>query len=148
MTNRPEYYECHVTLPVAEGGSLLKGRVEPIAQQHRFKVSVLKGDEVMGDDALLYCTSHDKDFDRMFERMEKLIKDLPVDPLRKKIEHVILDVKDPIGDMEIGWWPFDGVDLIFKEGKKQPELTGLEFDTVMDAKWAAGVFTRFIKGQI
>lgn len=68
-------------------------KVEPVAKKHKFKTSVLVGDEVMGDAKLLYCTSHGKDFVELNRRMEALIKDLPGLPMRKKIEHVVLDVR-------------------------------------------------------
>ena len=66
--NEKQYYECHVTL-YPEWAEI----VEPIAKMLRFKTSVLKGDEVMGDDKLLYCTSHAKSFDVMVVRMQELV---------------------------------------------------------------------------
>jgi hypothetical protein len=81
-------FECHITL---EPESRLV--VESIAKKHKFKVSALVGDEVMGDDKLLYCTTHDSDFKRIMDRMEDLISELPepVKVLRKKIELILLD---------------------------------------------------------
>lgn len=84
-----KYYECHITLQPD-----YKEFIEPIAVKHKFKTSVLKGDEIMGDDTLMYCTCHDKSFETISVRMDNLINDfqicdIPI--LRKKIEHVVLD---------------------------------------------------------
>ena len=83
---KKEYYECHVTLLPKH-----QKKVEPLAKKHKFKTSLLVGDEVMGDAKFLYCTSHGKSYDELYGRMEKLVEDLPGMVLRKKIEHVILD---------------------------------------------------------
>ena len=92
-----KYYECHITLePPADAG--LRKTADDLAKLRGFKTSVLKGDEVMGDDALLYCTSHDRDVLRMHERMNQLADDLAsagLRVLRRKIEHVIFDVREP-----------------------------------------------------
>lgn len=80
------YFECHVTLLPDN-----REKVEPIAKKHKFKTSILVGDEVMGDERLLYCTSHDRTFESMKARMEALISELPPPILRKKIEHILLD---------------------------------------------------------
>lgn len=83
------YYECHVTIDPKYANV-----VEIIAEVHKFKTSVLKGDEIMGDDKLLYCTCHDRNFETIHNRMEGLIwqmrmQQIPI--LRKKIEHILLD---------------------------------------------------------
>lgn len=82
------HYECHVTLDPR-----CRDLVEPIAKEHKFKTSALVGDEVMGDDKLLYCTTHDSDIGRILSRTNRLIEAFPegVKVLRKKIEHILLD---------------------------------------------------------
>ncbi len=90
-TPESKNYECHVTLtPPAPG---MRRTVEEIASLHRFKTSVLVGDEAMGDDRLLYLTTHDASFAAIYDRMERVIGDLPkpVEVLRRKIEHIVLD---------------------------------------------------------
>jgi hypothetical protein len=81
-------FECHVTLEPRD-----RGAIELVAKKHKFKVSALVGDEVMGDDKLLYCTTHDSDFKRIMDRMNYLISELPetVKVLRKKIEQILVD---------------------------------------------------------
>lgn len=85
MNATKPHYECHVTLKPER-----IPEIEEIAKRHKFKTSVLMGDEVMGDAKLLYCTTHDVDLS-IWDRMDRLIADLPVPILRKKIEHVIFD---------------------------------------------------------
>lgn len=83
------YYECHVTV-----APLHSEIFTPIAEVHKFKYSVLKGDEVMGDDKLGYFTCHDRDAMNIEKRMNSLVDCLElmqIKPLRQKIEHVILD---------------------------------------------------------
>lgn len=82
------HYECHVTLNPEH-----RAAVEAIAKVHKFKTSALVGDEVMGDDKLLYCTTHDSDFIRIVRRMDDLIKALPkeIKVLRKKVEEILID---------------------------------------------------------
>lgn len=85
------YYECHVTLPPKD-----RELVDSIAKFHRFKTSSLVGDEIMGDDKLLYCTSHSKTYDELSQRMDALVENLTengVEILREKIEHIIYDTK-------------------------------------------------------
>lgn len=81
-------FECHVTLKPEQ-----RSVVELVAKKHKFKVSALIGDEVMGDDKLLYCTTHDNDFNRILTRTNALIADFPIDIkiLRKKIEQIMID---------------------------------------------------------
>lgn len=83
------YYECHVTIDPQ-----YSHQVDPVASVHKFKTSVLKGDEIMGDDKLMYCTCHERNFDVIIGRMDELVdnlkaKQIPI--LRKKIEHVLVD---------------------------------------------------------
>lgn len=83
------YFECHITIEPK-----FRDKVEIIAKQHKFKVSALVGDEIMGDDKLIYCTCHDTDEDSITSKMQNLVLDLQnISILRKKIEHIILDVR-------------------------------------------------------
>lgn len=47
--------------------------------------------------------------------------------------------------MKVGIWPFDGVDLIYLEPGEDAKLTGLNFDTMKDARWARKVFADFLR---
>lgn len=83
------HFECHVTLKPEK-----RELVEALAKKHKFKVSSLVGDEVMGDDKLLYCTTHDADFQRISDRTTNLLYDLRYENLtvlRKKIEQILVD---------------------------------------------------------
>ena len=81
-------YECHVTLEPQN-----RERVEELAKEHKFKVSALVGDEEMGDDKLLYCTTHDSSKDRIIQRMNDLVLQLRafVKVLRIKVEEIVID---------------------------------------------------------
>lgn len=83
----PRNYECHVTCLPQD-----RDIIEPIADKHKFKTSVLTGDEILGDEKYLYCTKHDGDYMNLYYAMEALIKDLSeVKIVRKKIELILLD---------------------------------------------------------
>ena len=81
-------FECHITLEPQH-----RDVVDPLAKQHKFKTSVIAGDEEMGDEKYLYCTTHDSNYDRIVGRMDTLINNLPpnVKVLRKKVEEIKLD---------------------------------------------------------
>lgn len=82
-------YECHVTtLPQ------FKSIVDPIAKQYGFSTSLLVGDDVVGTEKHLYCTTHGSEFIEVNNRVNKLVQDLTalkVTVKRKKIELTVLD---------------------------------------------------------
>ena len=91
LDNNPnrDYYECHVTLD-----SQHKAKVEVIAASVGFKVSALKGDEFLGDDVKIYCTSHARDKETMVQKLTNLtaaLNEARVPYIRRKIEHIIFD---------------------------------------------------------
>lgn len=82
-------YECHVTL-----WPHVATLVQPIAKVHKFKTSVLKGDAQLGDDELLYLTTHDNDETTMNQRLDALLRELRtmgVEILRDKVEKITRD---------------------------------------------------------
>lgn len=86
----PQNFECHITLAPEHNTPF----VQSLAKFHKFKTSLLVGDEELGDAKHLYITSHDYTYQRMELRMDDLVYSLSVACIpirRKKIEHILLD---------------------------------------------------------
>jgi hypothetical protein len=84
-----DYFECHITLEPQ-----YRAAVEPLAKEQGFKVSSLVGDEFVGDDLKVYCTTHAKTETKIRTKMAGLTGALTahnIPFLRRKIEHIIYD---------------------------------------------------------
>lgn len=83
------YYECHVTVSPSE-----KETTERLAKAYGWHTSQILRDEVMGDDAWLYCTRSGPDFDKIEASMHTLtaaLRNGGVTVRRQKIEIAIVD---------------------------------------------------------
>lgn len=88
-------FECHVVFK--PNTQLEKDSALGIAQDHKFSISFLKGDEDLGDDKLMYCTIRDETFESIKSRMDAFIEDIQnpfkyaAKVLRAKIEVTLYD---------------------------------------------------------
>lgn len=84
-------YECHITLSTADAPA-----ASVIARTLHWKTSEIARDPVLGEDTFYYLTSHDIDYDRMFDRMEMccmVLRASGVNIIREKIELIVHDTK-------------------------------------------------------
>lgn len=82
----PCTYECHVTLRPKDIEEARR-----VAHEHKFKTSVIVGDEQDEKVKYVYCTTHDVSFPEIFSRMNRMVAALQVPIIRKKIEHILYD---------------------------------------------------------
>lgn len=89
-------FECHVTIRNFAQVST-KTVLELVAQQLRWKTSVIQGDPILGEESFFYFTAHAGDYMEMYERMRTLLKRLHEEKIpvcRKKIELVLYDQRN------------------------------------------------------
>lgn len=100
-------YECHVNVVLRDGApDDHEGRAyaQRMAKKFGWKFSCIADEEEDPlDEGVMFFTRHDDDFDKSYGRMMSLFKILDGDPLlkpvRRKIEHVVYDVRE--GDPEM-----------------------------------------------
>lgn len=91
----PMYYECHVTVDPLEGSR--KHVFQVICEDNTFKPAKLLMQKTLEESNLdAFCTAKNKDFNKLKQHMEKLLKHLTEYDFvvrRYKIEAILLDSK-------------------------------------------------------
>lgn len=82
-------YELHITVPLSE-----QNVSTMIAEELKWKTSIIKGDIELGKESLFYLTRHDSDILKAYDSMDKMVSKLleySVGILRTKVEHIVYD---------------------------------------------------------